>query len=216
MKSLTNLLRQTAAGLRVLLVMTVLLGVLYPLAVWGVTRLPGLRDNAEGSIVRVNDTAAGSELIGVDPVDPRAKDDPTADRWFHTRPSATVPPADGQSQLGPDDVLPSGGSNKAGDNDDLRKAVEERRAAVAARERVDPARVPADAVTASASGLDPHISRDYAELQAPRVARENGIPEQRVRDLVAEHTQGRPLGVLGEPGVNVTTLNLAVQREAGR
>ncbi|SHG07571.1 potassium-transporting ATPase subunit C [Streptoalloteichus hindustanus] len=211
MKSLTNLLRQTGAGLRVLLVMTVLLGVLYPLAVWGVTRLPGLRDNAEGSVVRVNETAMGSELIGVDPVDPRAKDNPTADRWFHTRPSATV-----TDQLGPDDVLPSGGSNKAGDNDDLRKAVEERRGAVAAREQVDPASVPADAVTASASGLDPHISRAYADLQARRVARENGIAEQRVRDLVAEHTRGRALGVLGEPGVNVTTLNLAVQREAKR
>ncbi|GGM40394.1 potassium-transporting ATPase KdpC subunit [Longimycelium tulufanense] len=211
MKYLNNLLRQAGAGLRILLVMTVLTGVVYPLAVWGVSRLPGLGGKAEGSVVVAGGRAAGSELIGIDPVDPRAAIDPTRDRWFHTRPTAIA-----TEGLGPDDVLVSGGSNRGGADKGLLTEVERRKAHIATREGVDPKQVPADAVTASASGLDPHISPEYAALQVRRVARENGLPEQRVRDLVTEHTRGRALGVLGAPGVNVTTLNLAIRDEAGR
>jgi K+-transporting ATPase ATPase C chain len=197
----TTLARQALAGLRVLLVLTVLTGVLYPLGIWAVSRLPGLAGAAEGSVVTRDGTVVGSALIGVDPVPA----DPDADPWFHTRPSATGP-------FGPGAPAVSGGSNKGLGDAGLTATVEEREDVVARREGVDPAAVPADAVTASASGLDPDISPAYAELQVPRVARENGLPEAEVRALVAAATTGRVLGVLGEPRVNVLTLNLAVRQ----
>ncbi|GAA1345169.1 potassium-transporting ATPase subunit C [Catellatospora bangladeshensis] len=171
--------RQAVAGLRVLLALTLLTGVLYPAAVWGVSRLPGLRAHAE---------AVDTALVGVDR---------EGDEWFRTRPSAATPPA-------------SGGSNKGERNADHDAVVAGRRTAVARREGVPEERVPQDAVTASASGLDPHISTAYAQLQVPRVARARGLPEDRVRALVARHTEGRAAGVLGEPGVNVTALNRAL------
>ncbi|SDC64533.1 K(+)-transporting ATPase subunit C [Actinokineospora iranica] len=197
-----RLLTQTAAGLRALLVLTVLTGIVYPLAVWTVSRAPGLRDNAEGSIVTVDGFPVGSELIGVDPV----AADPANDPWFHTRPSAGS-----ADPLGPGDPSNSGGSNKGASNDDLNGRVRRRVELVSLRENVDPAQVPVDAVTASGSGLDPHISPAYAEIQVPRVARASGLTEDRVRRLVAEHTDGRALGFLGEPTVTVLSLNLAVQ-----
>ena len=175
-----NFLKQAMAGLRLLLVLTVLLGVLYPAGVWVASRLPGLHANAE---------AVDTTLVGVDR---------EGDQWFHTRPSAATLPA-------------SGASNKGELNPDYDKVVADRRAAVAQREGVSPDRVPLDAVTASASGLDPHISPAYAELQVPRVARATGLGDQRVRELVAAHTQGRAAGFLGEPGVNVTALNRALE-----
>jgi potassium-transporting ATPase KdpC subunit len=172
--------KQALAGLRVLLVLTAVTGVLYPAAVWGVSRLPGLHANAE---------AVDTTLVAVDR---------EGDRWFHTRPSAATLPA-------------SGGSNKGEHNPDYDAVVAERRAEVAEREGVAQDQVPADAVTASASGLDPHISPAYAGLQVKRVARVNGLAEDEVRRLVVEHTDGRPLGFLGEPGVNVTALNRALE-----
>jgi K+-transporting ATPase ATPase C chain len=192
---MNSLLKQTFAGLRVLLVLTVLTGVLYPFGVWVVSRIPGLEANAEGSVATVNGTAVGSDLIGIDPV---AKD-PNHDPWFHTRPSAAANSAT------------SGASNKGGFNKDLVAAIKERKDAIAKREGVDGSQVPADAVTASASGLDPQISPAYADLQVARVARENGLSQAQVRALVQENTDGRGLGFLGDPGVNVLKLNLAVQ-----
>ncbi|MCC8246674.1 potassium-transporting ATPase subunit C [Saccharothrix luteola] len=177
------LAKQTFAGLRVLLVLTALTGVLYPAAVWTVSRLPGLHANAEA----VHTTLVGADRDG--------------DQWFRTRPSAATLPA-------------SGGSNKGELNPDYDAVVAERRTEIARREGVAEDRVPQDAVTASASGLDPHISPAYAELQVPRVARENGLAEDEVRTLVAEHTDGRALGFLGEPGVNVTALNRALDAAA--
>jgi K+-transporting ATPase ATPase C chain len=190
--------KQLLAGLRILVVMTVLLGILYPLGVWLVSRIPGLESNAEGSIVQANGQAVGSDLIGVDPV---AKD-PNHDPWFHTRPSA------GSSEpLGPGTPSTSGGSNKGTSNQDLLALHQQRRDLIAKRERVDQSRIPQDAVMASGSGLDPQISPAYAELQVPRVARENGLPEDLVRRLVAAATtQG-----IADPGVNVLKLNIAVQ-----
>lgn len=172
--------KQALAGLRVLLVLTAITGVLYPAAVWVVSRAPGLHARAE---------AVDTALVAVDR---------EGDQWFRPRPSAATPPA-------------SGGSNKGERNPDYDAVVAERRAEVARREGVPPEEVPQDAVTASASGLDPHISTAYAELQVPRVARENGLDADRVRRLVAEHTEGRALGFLGEPGVNVTALNRALE-----
>lgn len=191
-----TLVKQTWAGLRVLLVMTVLLGILYPLAVWAVARIPGLESNAEGSIVTRNGQAVGSSLIGVDPVPA----DPARDPWFHTRPSAVGP------------GLPSGSSNKGPYNEDLVKAIEQRKAAIAEREGVSPDQVPPDAVTASASGLDPDISVAYADLQAARVAKNTGLPLDRVKQLIEQSTSGAGIGV---PGVTVLPLNLAVRAAAG-
>ncbi|MFI9817750.1 potassium-transporting ATPase subunit C [Saccharothrix variisporea] len=172
-----SVVKQVVAGLRVLLVLTVLTGVLYPLAVWGVSRLPGLRANAE---------AVDTTLVAVDR---------PGNQWFHTRPSLATLPA-------------SGGSNKGERNADYDVVVAQRRAEVAVREGVPESAVPEDAVTASASGLDPHISLAYAELQVRRVARVNGLREDVVRQLVSDHVEG---GVVGEPGVNVTALNRALE-----
>ncbi|MCX2733639.1 potassium-transporting ATPase subunit C [Saccharopolyspora sp. NFXS83] len=193
-----TVLRQAGTGLRVLLVATVLLGIGYPLAVWGVSRVPGLHDHAEGSPLVVDGRVVGSELIGVDPVPANPAQDP----FFHTRPSAS---ADGN--LGPGDPATSGGSNLSADNAELLAAVQERRAAIAVREAVVPAAVPADAVTASASGVDPGISPAYAELQAPRVARVTGLPLPEVHRLIAEATSG---GVVAERTVAVPALNAAI------
>jgi K+-transporting ATPase ATPase C chain len=200
-----TLVKQSLAGLRILLVLTVVTGVFYPLGIWVVSRLPGLQNNAEGSVVTQDGRAIGSDLIGIDPV----AADANADPWFHTRPSAGS-----EGPLGPGDPSSSGGSNKGLGDADLAAIINERKDLIATREGVDLARVPADAVTASASGVDPAISPAYAELQVARVARENRLPVERVRQLVADHTAGRPLGVLGEPGVNVLTLNVAVQASA--
>jgi K+-transporting ATPase ATPase C chain len=190
--------KQVFAGLRILIVLTVLTGGLYPLGVWAVSRMPGLESNAEGSIVSQNGLAVGSELIGVDPVAP----DPDHDPWFHNRPSAGS-----KDPLGPGDPSTSGASNKGAANEDYIAVVKERQDAIAEREGVDPSQVPADAVTASASGLDPQISPAYAQLQTPRVARENGLSADQVKQLVEQNTtQG-----IGDPGVNVLKLNLAVQ-----
>lgn len=195
--------RQTWAGLRVLLVLTLVLGVGYPLAVTGVAQVL-LPWQADGSLVsatgqhvtRADTGAVGSVLVG-------QRFD--GDAWFHPRPSAA---GDGY------DTLASGGSQLGPLDAHLLASVEERRAAVAATEDVDPADVPADALTASASGLDPDVSPAYAALQVPRVARERGLPAAQVRALVADATRGRDLGVLGEPRVNVLLLNLALARAA--
>jgi K+-transporting ATPase ATPase C chain len=194
----TTLWRQAATGLRVLVVFTVLVGIAYPLLTWSVTRLPGLSASAEGSVVYADDgTPAGSSLIGIDPV--ATGPDP----YFHTRPSTSVTDA----------TAVSGGSNKGTFDQDLLDTINQRRQQIAAREGVPEAAVPPDAVTASGSGLDPDISPAYAALQVPRVARVTGLSVDRVRQLVAAATDGRVLGFLGEPTVNVTEHNLAVADE---
>ncbi|CAM2782627.1 potassium-transporting ATPase subunit C [Saccharomonospora xinjiangensis] len=192
--------RQALAGLRLLLVATLVLGVAYPLAVWSATRMPGLHDNADGSQIMVDGLVVGSSLVGVDPIPA----DPARDPYFHTRPAASS-----EYPLGPGDPAATGGSNYGGANPELLALVQKRRAAIAAREGVAPAHVPTDAVTASASGVDPHISPEYAALQAPRVVRVTGLGEDEVRRLIAEHTTG---GWIDERVVNVTELNVAVHQ----
>jgi potassium-transporting ATPase KdpC subunit len=199
---ITLLLRQTGAALRMLLLATVVLGLAYPLAVWGVARLPGLNAPAEGSVLAAPDgTPAGSSLIGIDPVPA----DPAADPWFHTRPSASA-----TDVLGPGVPSTSGGSNQGGFSEKLLDQVQQRRTRIAAREGVAPDRVPPDAVTASGSGVDPQISEAYAQLQVPRVARVIGLPEATVEQLVTDATRSRELAFLGDPAVNVPRLNLAL------
>ncbi|WP_109506816.1 potassium-transporting ATPase subunit KdpC [Nocardioides speluncae] len=174
---------QILAAVRALAVLTVLLGLAYPLAITGVAQV-AFNGNADGSLVERDGKVVGSDLIGQS-----YGDDAT---YFHGRPSAADydPTASGATNLGPE-------------NDELIAAIEERRAAVGDH-------APPDALLASGSGLDPHISPTYAELQVARVARERGLDEGVVRDLVEENTQGRTLGFLGEPRVNVLKLNLAL------
>jgi K+-transporting ATPase ATPase C chain len=193
------LLKQAAAGLRVLIVLTVLLGVVYPLGVWAVSRIPGLAGNAEGSVITQHGQAVGSSLVGIDPV----AADPAHDPWFHTRPSAGS-----SAPLGPGDPSNSGASNKGETNDDLVAVIKQRQELIAQREGVPVSQVPPDAVTASGSGIDPSISVAYADLQITRVALNTGVSEDRVRQLVEDNTTGYGIGI---PGVNVLKVNLAVQ-----
>lgn len=184
--------RQAWVSVRFLLVMTVVLGVAYPVALFAVGRIvPGTSD---GSYVSTTSGAVvGSALIG------QSFD---GAEWFWPRPSAA---GDGY------DALSSGGTNLAADNPDLVQAVAERKAALAAANGVGPDAVPADAVTASGSGLDPDISPDYARQQVARVASARGIDPMLVSGLVDEATQGRLLGFVGEPRVNVLRLNLSLE-----
>ena len=189
---MSHTFRQAWVGLRALLLLTVLLGVLYPAAVLLVGRV--VAGTADGSLIsRPDGTVVGSALIG---------QSFEGAEWFHPRPSAA-----GSGY----DALSSGGSNLAADNPTLVDAVAERKAAAAAENGVRPDEVPADAVTASGSGLDPHISPENAAIQVARVAKARGLDPAVVRELVAAHTQGPVLGFLGEPGVNVLELNLALE-----
>jgi K+-transporting ATPase ATPase C chain len=276
---------QHLAALRALLVFTVLLGLLYPLAVLGVAQLPGLRDNANGSLVKVGNQTVGSKLIGQSFTD--ADGNPI--RWyFQSRPSVAGdgydPTATAASNLGPEDVVDTAGRTS------LLTQVCARSKAIGELEGVDGGRpyctpdgvgavlavfrrdgltgpvtrvvsvnqtgtpfvstydgvpvesarngvdyvaeggivtpvrgdapdrpaVPSDAVTASGSGLDPHISVAYAELQAPRIARERGTDLATVERLIDRYTDGRAFGFMGEPAVNVLELNLALDREFPR
>ncbi len=201
--------RQVGAGLRLLLVLTVLFGIVYPLGMWAVSRIPGLESHAEGSLIQGSAGPAGSSLIGIDPVPAN----PAADPWFHTRPSNSAP-SSAPAGLGPADAATSGGSNLSADSVKLADAVNQRRTVIAAREGISPAAVPSDAVTESFSGLDPQISPAYAALQAPRVARVIGLSLTQVQALIAANTHGRGLGFAGEPGVNVPTLDAALHAVA--
>ncbi len=208
--------RQLFPALMMMIIFTILLGILYPLAVTGIAQA-GFSDKANGSKVSVNGHVVGSSLLG---------QTFTRAEYFHGRPSAAGAAARGSDATDPNDATKtvpndpkdlsqdiSSGSNLGPTNPDLLAAVKER-AAGYRRENglAKDAEVPVDAVTASGSGLDPHISVANARLQAPRVARVRGLTLARVNKLVDDHTDGRALGFLGEPGVNVLELNIALDR----
>lgn len=202
MRYTIGFLRQVGAGLVVLLTLTAIVGVLYPAAVWGVSRISA--GSAEGSPVRdANGCVVGSRWIGVDPR--VAAGEP--DRFFHARVTGSVADNDPFAVGDPAAALPS---NQGPSSEILAEFVTARRSAIADREHVRPDQVPTDAVTGSGSGIDPHISPAYARLQVPRVAAENGLSEERVHALVDEHTEGRQLGFLGVERVNVLGVNLAL------
>lgn len=175
-------------AMRALIVVTVITGLVFPLVLTGVAQVV-FGDQAEGSLIERRGLVVGARGVG---------QSFTAERYFHGRPSAATPEASGASNLGPSNpLLLDTVSERV---DDYR-----RRNGLAAD-----VRVPIDAVTASGSGLDPHISVANALLQAPRVATARCRDIDVVRALVGEHTEGRALGFLGEPGVDVLTLNLAL------
>jgi K+-transporting ATPase ATPase C chain len=279
---LSNLARQHWAALRALLVLTVIVGIAYPVFIWLVAQVPGLRDNANGSIIEANGKPVGSSLIGQSFTD---KDGNALPQYFQSRPSAAGKGYDtlatSASNLGPESIV------DAPDKPSLLTLVCQRSAAVGALEGVNGARpfctgggvgavlsvigprdavgnvvhptrvvsvnescdttatpflntyegvrvecakvgedfsigqivpirgaapadpqVPADAVTASGSGLDPDISIAYADLQVNRVARARGVSADEIKQAVADNTDGRSLGFLGEPRVNVLALNI--------
>ena len=179
--------------------LSIVTGLAYPFLVTGLAKA-AFRHQAEGSLLRKDSQVVGSELIG---------QNFTAPGEFWGRPSATL---DGQGQPLPYNGANSGGSSLAPSNPDLRKAVEARLAALHAADPDQPGHVPVDLVTASASGLDPHLSPAAAEYQVHRVAKARGLDEAKVRDLVRRHTEGPQFGVLGDPHVNVLKLNLALEQ----
>ncbi|MGW3738607.1 potassium-transporting ATPase subunit C [Streptomyces sp. NPDC005148] len=210
-----NTVRLLWAGLRALLVLTIVCGVIYPLAVTGVAQgiLPG---KANGSEITANGKVVGSELIGQRYDLPLKKGEETAApdlKWFQPRPSNGLGSNSVNTQY---KLILSGATNRSGDNKDLIDWVTAAKAAVVkdnstATYKVKPSDVPADAVTSSGSGLDPHISPQYAQLQVRRVAERNHLGVDQVEKLVEQHTDGRTLGFVGEPRVNVLKLNIALK-----
>ncbi|MEU5310859.1 potassium-transporting ATPase subunit C [Streptomyces sp. NPDC021562] len=231
--SVTNTVRLLGAGLRALLVLTLVTGVIYPLVVTGIAQ--GLfSDKANGSEIEADGKVVGSSLIGQSYNLPLKKGQTTPDpdlKWFQGR------PADG---LGTNSVntrytlILSGATNLAADSGAVNGRCPAKPAdktlcaqVLAAKDAVvkdnsvpgytvRPSDVPADAVTSSGSGLDPAISPRYAELQVHRVAARNGLSVAQVEKLVKEHTEGRTLGFMGEPRVNVLELNIALKDLAAK
>jgi K+-transporting ATPase ATPase C chain len=192
-QSTVTTLAGQAAGM--LVVLTLITGVAYPLLVTGVANV-AFPEQATGSLIVKDKKVVGSTLIG------QAFEDP---KHFWGRLSATTP--------GPYNAGASTGSNLGPTNEALTKAAKARVDALQAADPENKALIPVDLVTSSASGLDPHISPAAAEYQVRRVAKARGIPEDRVRALVAKHSEGRALGFLGEPVVNVLLLNLELDEQ---
>ncbi|WBU37131.1 potassium-transporting ATPase subunit KdpC [Homoserinibacter sp. YIM 151385] len=191
-------LRQTWTAVRAVLVLTVVLGLGYTAIITAIGQVV-MPSQANGALLRgVDGEVVGSALIGQSFTD---ADGNALPEWFQSRPSAAGDGYDGSA---------SSGSNLGPENEDLVAAIEDRRAAIAELEGVDPAVVPADALTASSSGLDPHISPEYAAIQVARVAEARGLEVAQVEELVAAATTPADLGVAGRPVVNVLQLNLAL------
>ena len=200
------MLKQIRPALILLIALTVVTGLIYPLAVTGLAGVM-FPDQANGSLIVRNGQVIGAALIG---------QNFTEDKYFHGRPSATTAPdpKDASKTVpAPYNAANSGGSNLGPTS----KALAERVKADAEKlKEENPSQpVPVDLVTTSGSGLDPDISPDAALFQVPRVARARGLPEDRVRALVVAQTEGRLMGWLGEPRVNVLRLNLALDRDGG-
>ncbi len=215
------MLTQLRPAIVLFALLSLITGVVYPLAITGISQI-ALADKANGSILaKADGTSIGSSLIGQEfgTSDPSAA--PALAKWFWGRPSATGPVP--YTALNLDKGSGSSGSNLAPTNPALLNNIKARIAALDAADasvgitRVTPGStsraklVPVDLVTASASGLDPHISPAAAEYQVPRIAKARGLTEDAVRTLVQQHTQSRALGLLGEPVVNVLTLNEAIR-----
>jgi K+-transporting ATPase ATPase C chain len=197
------MLREIRPAIVVLLALTLITGLVYPLAMTGIAEVIFPRQ-AQGSLIERDGKVIGSALIG---------QVFTSDKYFHGRPSATTAPDPNDATKtipAPYNAANSGGSNLGPSNKALIDRVQ---GDIEALKKENPAApVPADLVTTSASGLDPHISPEAALFQVPRIAKARNLPEDRIRQLVEDNTEGRFLGLLGEPRVNVLLLNLALDR----
>jgi potassium-transporting ATPase KdpC subunit len=200
------MLRQIRPAIMVLIALTLITGLIYPLAITGIAQVL-FPYQARGSLIERDGRVVGSELIG---------QVFESDKYFHGRPSATTAPDPNDSTKtvpAPYNAANSGGANFGPSNKALIDRVQ---GDIDKLKAENPSgAVPADLVTTSASGLDPHISPEAALFQAPRVAKARNLPEDRVRQLVADHTETRFLGLLGEPRVNVLLLNIALDKLAG-
>jgi K+-transporting ATPase ATPase C chain len=189
--------RQYWVAIRAMIVLTVALGIAYPAVITGVGQL-AFNANANGSMVKVNGATVGSSLIGQSFTDKKGN---ALAEWFQSRPSAAGTGYDAGA---------SSGSNYGPNNPTLTKAIDARKKAIESLDGVTANQIPADALTASASGLDPQISPAYALLQVNAVAKARGLDASKVTALVESKIQGRDLGYLGEPTVNVLQLNIAL------
>ena len=199
------MLREIRPAIVVLLALTLITGLIYPIVMTGIAEVV-LPYQAQGSLIRRDGTVVGSELIG---------QQFTSDKYFHGRPSATTAPDPKdptKTVPAPYNAANSGGSNLGPSNKALIDRVQ---GDVDKLKQENPSMpVPQDLVTTSASGLDPHISPEAALFQVPRIAKVRNLPEDRVRQLVVDNTEGRLFGLLGEPRVNVLQLNLALDHLA--
>jgi K+-transporting ATPase ATPase C chain len=201
MASVRGTTRQYWVAIRSMIIFTVALGIIYPLVITGIGLLAP--SQANGSQVTVNGKVVGSSLLGQSFTDKKGNALP---QWFQSRPSAA---GTGYDATG------SSGSNQGTESPALIKAIKQRRAAIAASDGVNPSSIPPDALTASASGLDPDISPAYARLQINRVAAARHLPVAEVTKLVNSFVVGRELGYIGDPTVNVLELNIALSQLKG-
>jgi K+-transporting ATPase ATPase C chain len=206
MNSLPTFVRQHIAAFRALLVFTVICGIVYPVVMWGIAQV-AFKNQADGSLVSSGGKVVGSSLLCQEFVD--AKGSPLP-RYFQERPSNAASSAV-STYYGCDPGF-SGATNLGPSNATLTTTIRQRIAAIASFDGVSPSQVPPDAVTASASGLDPDISPQYAGIQVNRVAAARHLSVATVQALVSRYTQGRVLGFLGEPTVNVLELNIALDQ----
>lgn len=188
------MLSEIKPAILITLVFTVLTGLIYPFAITGLSQVL-FHDQANGSILTENGTVIGSSLIG---------QNFSSLKYFHPRPSAA-----GDKGY---DGMASGGTNLAPTNPALQKRLADAGDAFHKENPTFSGAIPADAITASASGLDPHISPDTALAQCDRIAKARNVPVEQIRSLVQSHIEGRQLGFLGEPRVNVLLLNLALDK----
>ena len=197
------MLRELRPAIVLVIILTLITGLVYPLVMTGIAGVL-FPNQAQGSLVTVDGKVVGSTLIG---------QEFTSDKYFHGRPSATTAPDPNDSTKtvsAPYNAANSGGSNLGPTSKALADRVKEDVDKLKAENPSQP--VPVDLVTTSGSGLDPNISPEAALFQVPRVAKVRNIPEAKLRQLVEEHVEGRTLGILGEPRVNVLLLNLALDR----
>lgn len=201
------MLREIRPAIVVLVALTLITGLVYPLAMTGIAQLIFPRQ-ANGSMIERDGKVVGSELIG---------QNFTSDKYFHGRPSATTAPDPkdpNKTVAAPYNAANSGGSNLGPSNKAL---VDRVKGDIATLQKQNPgASVPIDLVTTSGSGLDPDISPEAALFQVPRIAKTRSLPDAQIRQLVEENTEGRWLGLLGEPRVNVLQINLELDRLAAK
>jgi potassium-transporting ATPase KdpC subunit len=207
MNRLPNIVRQHIAGLRLLLVFTVLTGIIYPVFMWGIAQV-AFKNQANGSMVSYHGRVVGSSLLCQEFVN--AKGDPLP-QYFQPRPSDAV--VAGEKNDYGCDPLYSSASNLGPNNPALVQQIKQRQAQIAKFDHVKISQIPPDAVTTSGSGLDPDISPQNADIQVDRVAAARHVSPAAIMALVKQYTQGRTLGFLGEPRVDVLNLNIALDEK---